>query len=267
MKPSFILSALVMALVPFSVRAEDTSFDDAFWQYRASSGFDFSSGHYGASKSTEILYVPFTFQAAKGPWTLKAVIPWIRVSGPALLIDATGETAAGVRASGSASGAGDINLSATYSLESLYNTGTFIDLTARVKAPTANFNDGLGTGAWDGAFQIDIAKSLNGTGPGSFMPFGTLGYRLTGQPSGYSLRNVLYGSLGLQYTWTEHITTGLSYDARQAALRTAKAPQEATGYFNYRFNDGWSANVYAVAGLSENSPAGGGGVVVTYRWH
>ena len=258
------MTALMLASV-VPAHAQDT-FADAFWQYRASSGFDFSTGYYGAAKATEILYIPVTFQAAKGPWTLKAVVPWIRVSGPALLIDGSGESANGVRASGAASGPGDINLSATYSLESIYNTGTYIDLTARVKAPTASFADGLGTGAWDGAFQVDIAKTIGGAGSGSFMPFGTIGYRVTGQPQGFTLRNVVFGSIGLQYTWSERLTTGASYDVRQAAIKTAKAPQEGTAYMNVRFGESWSANVYGVAGFSDNSPTAGGGVVITYRW-
>ena len=41
----------------------------------------------GADKATEVLYVPFTLQATKGPWTLKGDVSWIRVAGPALLLD------------------------------------------------------------------------------------------------------------------------------------------------------------------------------------
>jgi hypothetical protein len=250
---------------PATSQAQD-SFADAFWQFRANAGFDFSSGYYGAAKATEILYLPVTFQAAKGPWTLKATVPWLRVSGPALLIDGTGESMAGVRTSGAASGLGDINLSATYALEKLYNYGLFIDLTARVKAPTASFTKGLGTGEWDGAAQVDIAKSIGGTGPGTFMPFATLGYRITGDPNGFFLRNVFYGSVGVQYTWSDVFTSGVSYDARQAAIRAAADPEEMTAYTNIRLGQDWSANVYGVAGLSRNSPTAGGGVVLSYRW-
>ncbi len=240
--------------------AQDT-FADAFWQYRASSGFDFSSGSYGATKNTEILYIPATFQAAKGPWTLKAVVPWLRVSGPALLLDGAAEGTTNVRASGSASGLGDMNFSAMYSLERFYNYGLYVDLTARVKAPTASFKKGLGTGAWDGAFQVDVAKAW-----GDFMPFATLGYRITGQPKGFPLRDVIFGTLGLQYSLHERLATGVFYDVRQAAIKRADAPQEGTAYVNYRFNDDWSVNVYGVAGFSSNSPAGGGGISFSYRW-
>ena len=255
-----LLAAVLVICGGEHVHAQD-SFADAFWQYRVSTGFDFSSGSYGATKDTEILYIPVTLQAAKGPWTLKATVPWVRVSGPALLIDGAGESIPGLRTSGAASGFGDVALSATYALDRFANAGLYLDLTARVKAPTASFAKGLGTGAWDGAVQLDIAKTL-----GDFMPFATLGYRVSGQPRGFRLRNVVYGSIGLQYTFNETVTAGLSYDVRQAALRTARNPQEGTGYVNFKLSEDWALNLYGVAGFSENSPNIGGGAIISYRW-
>ena len=238
------------------------SFADAFWQYRASSGFDVSSGFYGAGERTTILYVPATLQAAKGPWTVRAVAAYLQVSGPALLIDgsAAGDTL-GVRTTGEADGPGDINLYATYSFESLYDHGLFIDLTGRVKAPTASFSKGLGTGAWDFAMQMDVAQAI-----GNLVPFTTVGYRFTGDPTGFALRDVVYGSAGLQYTAGDALTFGAYYDIRQPSIRGAATPQEGTGYMNVRINDDWSFLAYGVKGFSENSPTVGGGLSITYRW-
>ena len=259
MKRCIILGAFaVSACTP--AFAQD-SFADAFWQFKAGTGFDFSSGTYGATKSTEVLYLPVTLQAAKGPWTLKAVVPWVRVSGPATLIDGSAEGSITVRNAGSVSGLGDVGISVMYAVERFTPYGVFIDLTARVKAPTASFVQGLGTGAWDGAFQVDIAKTW-----GDFMPFATLGYRITGQPKGFALRDVIFGTLGLQYSWHERLATGVFYDVRRAAIKSAAAPQEGTAYINYRFSEDWSVNVYGVAGFSANSPSAGGGLMFSYRW-
>ncbi len=251
---------VLAALAPGRAMAQD-SFADAFWDVSARSGFDFSSGYYGAAKPTEILAVPLSLKAVKGPWTVRADTSWLRISGPAILLDAGGAGgAAGIRTSGHASGVGDVHLFGTYSLESLWAAGWFVDLTARVKAPTASFAKGLGTGAWDGGGQVDVAKTI-----GNFIPFFQAGYRFTGSPAGYVLRNVLYGSVGAQYTWNERVTTGASFDIRQAALPSARTPQEGTAYLNYKFSDRWSANVYGTAGFSPNSPSAGGGIAVTFR--
>jgi len=240
--------------------AQDT-FADAFWRFRGTTGFDFSTGRYGADKATEVLYVPFTLQATKGPWTLKTDVSWIRVSGPALLLDGSAVGTVPIRTSGSASGQGDINVYARYSVEQLYDRNVFVDITGRVKIPTASFTDGLGTGEWDQSLQVDVATVF-----GKFVPFGVIGYRFTGSPTGYTLRDVIYGTVGLQYTWSPRFATGLYYDVRQSSIPTAAAPQEGTAYVNFKINDAWSLNVYGVMGFSKNSPDAGGGSFITYQW-
>ncbi len=262
---ALILSGLI--IVPGTIISADAalaqdSFADAFWQYRASTGVDVSSGYYGARERTTVIYVPATLQASKGPWTLRGTFSYLNVSGPALLIDGSSAgDSLGVRTSGEADGPGDINLFATYAVESLYDRGLFIDLTGRVKAPTASFSKGLGTGAWDFALQVDVAQAI-----GNLVPFATLGYRFTGDPEGFALRDVVYGSAGLQYTFGGGVTLGAYYDIRQASIRGAETPQEGTAYLNYRISDDWSLLAYGVKGFSDNSPTVGGGLSLTYRW-
>jgi hypothetical protein len=253
-------AALGVVLCAAPAAAQD-AFGDAFWQYRASAGFDYSSGSYGASPKTEITYTSATLRATKGPWTLKAVVPWMTLSGPAVLLDGANGGSAGTGESRHVSGPGDINLSAGYSLQSLYAQGLFVDFSVRFKAPAASRAKGLGTGKPDGAVQIDIAQAI-----GKVMPFATFGYRVTGRPDGYTLRNIVYGTAGLQYTWSDRIATGVLFDYRQASLPTAADPKEGTAYINVKIAEAWAVNVYGLVGFSRNSPDAGGGVVVTYRW-
>ena len=256
---TFLIVTLALAQAR-SAAAQDT-FADAFWRFRITSGFDFSSGKYGAADATDVLYAPVTLQAVKGPWTLKADVSWIRVSGPALLLDGSAVGRGPVRASGSASGPGDINLYARYSLESLYDKNLFIDLTGRVKIPTADFKEGLGTGEWDQSVQIDLASAL-----GDLVPFAAIGYRFTGEPAGYVLRDVLYGTLGVQYSWSQGVSTGVYYDVRQSSIPGAAMPQEGTVYANFKISDRLSLNVYGLLGFSKSSPDAGAGTFLTYQW-
>jgi hypothetical protein len=208
-----------------------------------------------------VFYSYVDVRAEKGPWTLKLVLPWIHVSGPAVLLDGRGSGSVGITNDRSVSGLGDINVSATYSLEQLYAAALFIDFTARVKIPTASFTKGLGTGQADGALQVDVAKAW-----GKFMPFITLGYRATGRPHGYPLRDVVFGTVGLQYTVNDAVAVGGLLDYRQAALRSAEDPRESTFYINWKLAPLWTLNVYGVVGYSRNSPDAGGGTTITYRW-
>ena len=252
----FCLSLLCSA----TAVAQD-AFGDAFWQYRASAGFDYSSGSYGAATKTTVTYSSATLRATKGPWTLKAVVPWMTLSGPAVLLDGAGGGTVATGQSRNVSGVGDLIFSGGYSVQEWYPRGLFVDFTLRVKAPTASVTKGLGTGKTDVSGQVDVAQAF-----GKFMPFATLGYRVTGNPAGYTLRNVFYGTAGLQYAISERLTTGALFDYRQTSLPGAADPKEATAYLNLKVAEAWSVNFYGLVGLSHNSPDAGGGLVITYRW-
>jgi hypothetical protein len=244
---------------PAPLSAQD-SFQDYFWSTRVTSGFDYSAGTYGDSRATEIAYVPLTVQSSRGAWTLKAASGWMSVAGPALILDGAGSGAAGRGVDRHVSGIADLNLSAMYSIEPLYDSGIYLDLSARAKVPMASFRKGLGTGEGDLVLQSDLAVAV-----GNVMPFATLGYKFTGVPPTLRLRDVTFASLGLQYSWDERVSTGIAFDYRQSALRGSGDPQEGTLYLSYRFADEWSFNLYGVVGFSRNSPAAGAGLMFTFR--
>ena len=244
----------------FAAHAQD-SFGDFFWSPRMSSGFDYSAGKFGETEITEVAFVPVTVQTARGPFTFKVSSGWLSVAGPALILDGAGSAAATAGISRNVSGFADTSISAAYSIEQLYDRGVYIDLTARAKLPTASFKKGLGTGKLDGAAQADVAVAV-----GSFMPFATLGYKVNGVPASLKLRNVVFGSVGLQYAWDDRVATGVVFDYRQSARRISVDPQEGTMYLSYRFTDAWSFNLYGLKGFSTNSPKAGGGITFTYRF-
>jgi hypothetical protein len=184
----------------------------------------------------------------------------LSVAGPALILDGAGGGALGQGADRKVSGLADVSLSAMYSLEQLYDRGVYLDVTARVKIPTASFRKGLGTGEGDLIVQGDLAVAL-----GDVMPFATLGHKFTGVPPSLALRDVAFGSLGIQYAWDDRVATGVAFDYRQSTLRGAGDPQEGTVYLSHRFGEEWSFNLYGVIGFSKNSPAAGGGLMFTYR--
>lgn len=253
------LLATLVFLSPAVAQAQSVAGDDR--RFRMNMGMDYTSGSYGADEKTEIVYIPWSVQAEEGPWTVRAVVPWLHVSGPALILDGAEGGSVGTRATESDSGLGDISLSLMYSFEQLYDRGLFIDVTGRFKLPTASLDKGLGTGKADAALQVDVAQSI-----GQFIPFATLGYKWAGVPEGFKLRNTIYGSVGLQYSWSDTVATGLSYDYRQSSIREASDPQEGLAYINVRFTEEWSVNFYGVMGFSENSPDAGGGLTFVYRF-
>ena len=50
-------------------------------------GLDYTSGSYGEDDQTEIIYSPFSISAEYGLWSISATVPWLKVNGPALILD------------------------------------------------------------------------------------------------------------------------------------------------------------------------------------
>lgn len=237
----------------------------AKWQsIEVYSGFDYSAGDYGETVSTDILYFPLTVKYATGPWTFRGTASYVRVHGPANVIGIgenstfIGNTGAGARFD--RSGPGDSIVGVTYSLPALWHDSLFIDLTGKVKLPTASVAKALGTGKTDFTGQIDIAKAM-----GRLTPFATIAYRIIGKPNAYPLHDAWNASFGLQYTLSRKISTGVAFDYRQSASPGGIDPQELFTYVNIGLGREWSLDLYGVAGLSNGSPDAAGGMQITFR--
>lgn len=227
--------------------------------FSLTSGLDYSSGKYGGTQSTEILYVPLTGKYEMDRWTFKLTVPYIRITGPGGVTRDIG----GFKTSGTtrttASGLGDVVAAATYNV---YDSGGanawLIDLTGKVKFGTADETKGLGTGKNDYAAQADIYKIFD-----QFTAFGTLGYRLLGSPAGTHLDNVAYGSLGGSYTFSRETSGGLILDLRQKAFASGAPQRELTAFVTHKLNRTWKAQGYVVKGFADGSPDWGAGAMLT----
>ncbi|MBM3512095.1 MAG: hypothetical protein FJX59_00090 [Alphaproteobacteria bacterium] len=242
------------------ISAQD-SLQDFVWSTRISTSLDYSSGKYGAATPTDIIYLPVTVQSNRGAWTLKASGAWMEVDGPALILDGGGGGGSlGAGIDRKVNGVGDLNVSATYALDQFYDSGTYIDFTARAKLPTASFTKGLGTGRADVTMQVDASVSV-----GDLLPFAGVGYKFNGSRAALVLRDTIFASAGLQYMWDERVATGIAFDYRQSSIAGLSDPQEGSTYLSVKLTDRLSLNIYGVVGFSSNSPTAGGGLVFTYR--
>jgi len=227
-------------------------------------GAEFTTGKYGAAETTDTLYIPFVLKYETGPWLFRATVPYLRVSGPANVIGAGAEriTLPGVSApQRTESGLGDIMLSAFYTLMNERRSAFGLDLGAKVKLPTADEERGLGTGETDYALQADVFKPF-----GNLTAFGSLGYRVYGDPPGLNLRNVPYFALGATYRMSAQDSVGVAYDHRPRIVTGGSEISEATFFWSRRLTREWRLQLYGVAGFSEGSPDAGLGALLDYRF-
>ena len=223
-------------------------------KYSLSVGYDHSSGDYGSTETTDIKFIPITGKIERDAWTLKVSVPWIEIDGPGSLI-ADGELVAGPDAN--RSGLGDITASASYLIYPWIENGPFLELTGKIKAPTADDAKGLGTGAVDGTGTLSAFQSF-----GRFMVFADASYRWRGQPEAYSLQDGYLASIGGSWKFSATESAGLIYSFRESATGSSEDPADIMPYFNIKTSDNWSMNLYGTFGLSDNSPESGVGISV-----
>ena len=227
-------------------------------------GAEHSSGKYGGTQTTDILYVPFFGKHETGPWAFRLTVPFIRITGPGNVVGAGADRVTlpgGSATRRTKSGLGDIGGSAFYNVVKERNASFGLDLGAKVKLGTADKDKGLGTGATAYAVQADLFKPF-----GALTTFGSLGYRHYGNFPGLDERNVFYESIGGSYRVSSETSAGLAYDYRPRITVGGSPISEATAFVPQRLSRDLKMQLYAVKGFSDGSPDFGLGVVFSYRY-
>jgi hypothetical protein len=261
MKRSHRLAAAAAALgttAPIAVHAQDAGHT----AIKLSTGASYTTGDYGTGQDTDIFYVPFTFKYETDPWSLRLTVPYIRITGPGNVVGGTGApivVGTGVQNRTTNSGLGDVIGSIGYAILPSSRDWPLVELTGKIKFPTASDSKDLGTGEFDYTGQVDVSKSF-----GPVTPFVTLGYRVLGDPQGRDLDNVFFGSLGIGYKLTGALGVGAILDWAEASTGAADDAIEFTPYLSLKMGRQWSTSAYALMGLSDGSPDYGGGLQVTF---
>lgn len=226
--------------------------------FSLTTGLDYSTGKYGGTESTDILYIPFSGKYEADKYTLKLTVPYLQVTGPGNVVRDVGQIGTASTTRTRQSGLGDIVVAGTYNMYDGRANGTLVDVTAKIKFGTADDAKGLGTGKNDYALQADLYKTL-----GKNTVFGTLGYKVMGSPAGVTLNNVFYASLGAGHQYSQETSAGLILDLREKASANGDAQQELTAYVSHKLGKTWKAQGYAVKGFSNGSPDWGAGAMFT----
>lgn len=265
---------VLAALTAFLLPTTGASAEEVWSAFKFSTGVDYTTGDYGGSTDTDILYVPFTVKYEHGPWFGGVTVPYIRIEGDGSVVGGSDGTVITKKngktktVNGNSvpdvtteSGLGDIVGQLGYSFFLNHKTLPLVDLIGKIKFPTADEDKGLGTGEFDYSIQADVSKRI-----GRWTPFGTLGYRYIGEPSGTELNNIFFASLGAGYQLQEHWSAGLIMDYRQSTSDSTDDPLEFTPYTTWKPHRDLALTGYGVFGATDGSPDYGGGMQVTYTW-
>lgn len=247
---TFVLALLAGTTLPA------VAFEKSF---EAMVGYHYSTGDYGTESTTDIMYVPLTLETLLGNWTLRATIPYLRItSGGGLVQGPDGPIQA---VSGTEDGLGDVILRGAYTVSPLVDSPwmPWIDLATYLKVPTASRSRGLGTGKVDVGIESDLTWTVD-----RLTPFATVGYLFLGSSPELPLHDVFQGSIGAQYRVFDPMQLGLMLDYRQAPSSFSGKRLELVPFGSYRLRPHWKVALYATAGLADGSPDAGVGVQLGY---
>lgn len=255
---AFVIASLVLAGMGYS---KASSAEDAFWQTYV--GFDFSSGKYGESSTTEMLYLPLIVKYQTFPLSFKATVPYLHISGPVSAvggfdgIEITDTTSSSDNEIRNVSGLGDVQLSASWAMDTLWNHAPYADLVAKVKLPTADEDKGLGTGELDTQLQLDLASVH-----GAYTPLFTIGHKWPGYDG---FKNQTLASLGFDFRISEKNNLGTLFDYRDASSDSQEPRREWTFYYQYKLSRQYRLMSYVVTGSTSASPDWSFGAQISYR--
>lgn len=290
------------AVIAFALMQATLCFADGF---ALSAGADYSSGKYGGTQSTNILYTALTAKVDSGRFSYKATVPWIRVTGNGVIIpgglggiNSTGGEGGSSGGSVGAFGCAADNRSGARKPEDDGPCATTAGAAAAVAGPrstesgvgdvvaavTMNIVDDKASGLalyLTGKIKLPTADEKRSLGSGKtdyaaqveveksfgnpFLAFG-LGRKWLGDPAGIALNNVWYGAIGGGYRFSRETTAGVSFDWATAARSGGLSPRELSLYVSHRSSAQLKFNGTIYAGVSDASPDYGFGISLSYAF-
>lgn len=224
-------------------------------------GFDYTTGKYGTNTRTEITAIPFIGSYETGNWTLKASIPYVRITGSDNVVAGIGAVRRTSTAVRTDTGLGDLTTAATYSFVIDPKSQSGVDVTAKIKFGTADSDRGLGTGENDYWILIDPYTKI-----GNLTWFGGIGYGMLGSSDTLKLKDVVSANAGLSYKLDQQASVGAMLDYRSRSTDTGFAQRELTAFYSRKLGGGHKLQAYATKGFSDGSPDWGGGVNMAYNF-
>ncbi|HYL89639.1 MAG TPA: transporter [Burkholderiales bacterium] len=249
--------ALGIGAVSFSYAADDR-------ELRLGVGADYTRGTYGGSTESTTWSIPFTARYETGRWTSKLTIPWLEVTGPSSFVPGFGHTDSSGKpkkrnfaGTTTESGVGDTVASVTYNAWYDDELERGIDLTGRIKLPTADAGAGLGTGSTDVSGQVDAYRTFD-----RLTLFADVGYYWFGHSDYVELKNAWNYGIGASQKMNDKDSLGVSLDGRQKASVGGAPQRELTFFWNRRMDRDARFQAYVLLGLANGSPDVGLGASV-----
>ncbi len=161
-----------------------------------------------------------------------------------------------------ASGVGDVIIKGRYYVDEEGDAMPLIALTARVKLPTANDSQGLGTGALDYGFGVEMSKMFGE----NWIGFLDAGYNIIGDPEGLPFQNQHWYDVGAGYFVTKDFLVSAYFEEYRAIVPGFVNARDFFFATNYTISAAWRLNSGVTVGVSNGAPDYAFSVGASYRF-
>ncbi|THJ24884.1 MAG: transporter [Nitrospira sp. CG24E] len=261
---------------------------DRNWQV----GFNpsYSSGNYGTSTTSTFFYAPLSIRRFFKDGDVALVIPFVTVTttGGATLVggqptqtlpescfsnsgqgkpedrpECQGLVTGGAQGQKvTNSGLGDIILRGRYYIVEEKGWTPLIAVTGRLKLPTADESQGLGTGKMDQGVGAELSKLVGN----NWILFLDGGFNVIGRPEGRNLRNQWWYDVGGGYYFTKDLFGSVYFEEYRSLISGNQNIRDVFFGMNYRASSEWRFNGGVTVGLSNGAPDYGLSTGVSYRF-
>ncbi len=210
--------------------------------------FSYLTGDYGQDRSSEIYYGALMLKRYLGRGDITLTVPYLRTSEGVTFVGGNVEPD---RSGSGGSGLGDIILKGRYYAVEQDGWRPFIDLVGSIKFPTADPDEGLGTGEPDFTALSEFTWRL---GDSPWIALAELGYTFVGKPPGVDVRNRWLYSIGLGYELNPKMTLSGYLDGRTAIFEGNENPLSILLISEYRFRPDLRFDTMFEVGLTDGAP-------------
>ena len=215
-------------------------------------------GDYGKNADTAIHMIPMTLAYKYNQWQYQLSTGYLWLDGnQSVIIEDSKENQTPVKDAGLA----DTTLSVKYRFKKLRSHPLYLNLSARIKLPTADHKKKLGTGKRDSEFRAGAYWGFH-----RWWGVMELGYKFRKEPRNTELNNTSQLVLGGLGAIDNKNTIGVSAKFREPSQAKKDPMREITSFLSHKINLQNTIVLLATKGFSDASPNWGVGTQWRYSF-
>lgn len=212
---------------------------------RLSAGLAASEGDYGTTEETALIALPYSIRYQKQRLGLAFSQSWMKITGPTNI---PADSSTDDSLTSSREGFSDPVVSLSYRPQWQLLKQVKYSLASKIKIPTSDAKENLGTGEKDYSLQINTYSRIHKS-----LLVLQLGYQWMGDSSTKDYNNRFYSALNFQQILGTQVNVGGRLYFKQKSSSTSKDVLSLGANASYKISKAWKVSTSITKGLSDSA--------------